>query len=133
MLRTVGAVMAGKGDWPEGLIPLTSLVAALREELKQAKASADPSMPFVVGPVVVEVNVVVRYEAEAKFGAKLWAFLDTGVGAKAGRETGHKATFTLTPTDPASPTGDVQITDQVEQRPPLVPPHQRIPPGPSGE
>lgn len=125
--------MAGNSDWPEGLIPLTSLVAALREELKQAKESADPSMPFVVGPVTVDVNVVVRYEAEAKFGAKLWAFLDTGVAAKAGRETGHKVTFTLTPQDPMSPTGDVQITDQVAQRPPLGDPHQRIPPGSSGE
>jgi hypothetical protein len=84
-------------EWPEGMLPLTSLVAALREELAQARAAADPSMPFVVGPVTMEVNVVVRWEAEAKFGAKLFALLDTGVTGKAGRESGHKVTFTLTP------------------------------------
>ncbi|TDL37477.1 trypco2 family protein [Kocuria rosea] len=122
--------MAGE-KWPDGLIPLTSLVAALRAELKQAKDSADPSMPFVVGPVTVEVNVVVRYEAEAKFGAKLWAFLDAGVGAKASRETGHKLTFTLTPTDPTSPTGDVHIEDQVVERPPLMDPRKHPPSAPS--
>lgn len=83
--------------WPEGMLPLTSLVAALREELAQARAATDPSMPFVVGPVTMEVNVVVRREAEAKFGAKLFALLDTGVTGKAGRESGHKVTFTLTP------------------------------------
>jgi hypothetical protein len=124
--------MAEQDRWPEGLIPLTSLVAALREELKQAKETADPSMPFTVGPVTVEVNVVVRYEAEAKFGAKLWAFLDAGVGAKAGRETGHKVTFTLTPTDPTTPTGDLHIADKVGQEPPLAAPRQGGPGNDSG-
>ncbi|MGN7200334.1 trypco2 family protein [Arthrobacter sp. SAFR-044] len=99
------------GNWPEGLIPLTSLVGALREELKQARESADPSMPFMVGPVSVEINVVVRYEAEAKFGAKLFAFLDAGISGKAGRDTGHKVSFVLTPRDPSRPDGDVVIHD----------------------
>ena len=105
--------MSGE-NWPEGLIPLTSLVNALRDELKQARESADPSMPFVVGPVSVEVNLVVRYEAEAKFGAKLFAFLDAGISGKAGRDTGHKVTFVLTPQDPSRPEGDVVIHDSDE-------------------
>lgn len=124
--------MAGE-QWPGGLIPLTSLVSALREELKQAKEAADPSMPFVVGPVTVEVNVVVRHEAQAKFGAKLFALLDTGVSGTAGRESGHKVTFTLTPRDPTNPTGDLHINDQVEQRPPLRDPRQQTPQTPSDQ
>lgn len=106
--------MVNGGDWPEGLIPLTSLVGALREEFKQARENADPSMPFVVGPVNVEVNVVVRYEAEAKFGAKLFAFLDAGIGGKAGRDTVHKVTFSLTPRDLSRPDGDMVIHDTTD-------------------
>lgn len=118
--------MENGGNWPEGLIPLTSLVAALREELKQAQKSADPSMPFVVGPVSVEVNVVVRYEAEAKFGAKLFAFLDAGISGKAGRDTGHKVSFVLTPRNPSRRDEDVVIEDTGEdsaaEPPPLKSP-----------
>jgi hypothetical protein len=42
----------------------------------------DPTMPLLVGPVTVEVHVVARREASATFGAKFFAFLDTGVDAK---------------------------------------------------
>jgi hypothetical protein len=57
-------------------------------------------LPFVVGPVTVEIDVVAKREASAKFGAKFFAFLDTGVEGKAGTERTHKLTLTLTPGDP---------------------------------
>lgn len=102
----------GAKEWPEGMLPLKSLVAVLREELTQARADADPLMPFLVGPVTMEVNVVVRREAEAKFGAKLFALLDTGIVGKAGQESGHKVTFTLTPR--SSSGEDLVIHDTTE-------------------
>ncbi len=93
-------------------MPVASLVDALRAELKQAQASADPELPFVVGPVIVEMNVVAKREVSAKFGAKFFAFLDTGVEGKAGSERTHKLTLTLTPVDPTSVDGQVRVGDQ---------------------
>lgn len=100
-------------------MPLASLVDALRAELKEAKGSADPELPFVVGPVTVEINVVAKREASAKFGAKFFAFLDTGVEGKAGSERTHKLTLTLTPGDPTSADGQLRVGDKTTGRPPL--------------
>ncbi len=100
-------------------MPLASLVDALRSELWEARDAADPAMPFVVGPVTVEINVVARREASAKFGAKFFAFLDTGVEGKAGRDTSHKLTLTLTPGDAASVDGQLRVGDRTTGRPPL--------------
>ena len=107
--------------WPDGLLPLASLVDALRDELRDARGRADPTLTFLVGPVTVELNVVARREASAKFGAKFFAFLDTGVEAKAGRDTTHKLTFTLTPGDPTSADGQLRVGDKTG-RPPLPSP-----------
>jgi hypothetical protein len=43
-------------------LPVASLVDASRAELKQARASADPDVPFVAGPVPVDINVVAKRE-----------------------------------------------------------------------
>jgi len=113
--------VAGEG-WPDGLVPLAAVVDALRDQLRVARASADPTMPFTVGPILVELSAVARREGNARFGVKVWV-IEAGAGGKLGRETTHKLTFTLTPTDPASPTGDLQIGDQEGQPPPLPPGH----------
>lgn len=105
--------MAGEG-WPNGLVPLAAVVDALRDQLRAARAVADPTLPFTVGPITVEMSAVARREGDARFGVRFWV-VDASGGGKLGRETTHKLTFTLTPA------GDLQVGDQEVQRPPLGP------------
>jgi len=106
--------------WPDGLVPLAAVVDALRDQLRAARAGADPTLPFTVGPILVELSAVARREADGRFGVKFWV-VEAGGGGTKGSEITHKLTFTLTPTDPSSPTGDFRVGDPEGQPPPLPP------------
>jgi len=89
-------------------VPLADFLAALREELRAARAARDPELPLEVGPVTVEFTVLTRREGEGKAGIKFWV-VDAGVTGKVTGESTQKVTMQLTPLDPAG--GSLRVGD----------------------
>jgi Trypsin-co-occurring domain 2 len=75
--------------------PLADFLAALRGELKAARAERDPDLPLEVGPVTVEFTVLTRQEGEGKAGIRFWV-ADAGVSGKLTGEATQKVTLQLT-------------------------------------
>lgn len=89
-------------------IPVADFIAALRGELKTARAERDPDLPLEVGPVTVEFTVLTRREGEGKAGIKFWV-VDAGVSGKLTGESTQKVTMQLTPLDAGG--GSLRVRD----------------------
>ena len=89
-------------------IPVADFIAALRDELKAARAERDPDLPLEVGPVTVEFTVLTRREGEGKAGIKFWV-VDAGVSGKLTGESTQKVTVQLTPLDAGG--GSLRVGD----------------------
>ncbi len=90
-------------------VPLADFVGALRDQLRLARADADPSLPIEVGPVTVEFTVMTRKEGEGRAGVKFWV-VDAGVSGKLASESTQKVTLELQPLTPGG-TGRARIRD----------------------
>ena len=93
-------------------IPVADFIAALRGELKAARAERDPDLPLEVGPVTVEFTVLTRREGEGKAGIKFWV-VDAGVSGKLTGESTQKVTVQLTPLDAGG--GSLRVRDTEER------------------
>ena len=87
----------------QDLIPLAEAVAALRSELGTAmKAGKGETLRFQLGPIELELNLVVSREAsaEGKLAFKIFGWgADASAGGKLADERTHRVKLTLTPVD----------------------------------
>jgi hypothetical protein len=85
----------------QDLIPLSEAIAALRKELTTAAAaSQNEALRFTVGPVELELNLVVQREVEAdgKLQFKIFGWgAEAGASGKLSDERSQKMKLTLTP------------------------------------
>jgi hypothetical protein len=86
-------------------MPLADFVAALREELEEARRQgAKQGLRFDVGPIELELETVATREASAKAGVRFWVVEAGGEGtATSGTTTRLKLVL--------SPVGGLQIGD----------------------
>jgi len=116
-------------------IPLSSVLSAIREELKEAQANSDPKNPLIVENIEVELQTMVTQTSEVegegsgKIELKVLDFLKLGeVEAKmAGKGGLEKATtqtikLTLSAKSLNEATGQLEqakVSDQVKHEPKL--------------
>jgi hypothetical protein len=85
----------------QDLIPLAEAIGALRKELSDAMAAGHgEALQFEVGPVELELNLVVQREAAADGKLKFKIFgwgAEAGVSGKLADERSHKVKLVLTP------------------------------------
>ncbi len=92
-------------------IKLSDMIVGLRKELQEAqKKAAKEKMKFTVENIVVEAQVKVTVDAEAKGSAKwkFWVFSEAAVEASGGiaRESVQTIRLTLKPSDDG---GDLKV------------------------
>jgi hypothetical protein len=92
-------------------VELADFVGALRDQIRQAQADADPNLPIEVGPITLEFTVTTRQEGEGKAGVKFWVVVEAGVSGKLGREATQKVTMQLIPRAPGGQ-GPARIRDR---------------------
>ena len=91
-------------------VELADFVAALRDQIRQAQADADPNLPIEVGPITLEFTVTTRREGEGKAGVKFWV-VDAEVSGKLANESTQKVTMQLIPRAPDGQ-GPARIRDR---------------------
>jgi hypothetical protein len=90
-------------------IPLADFVSALRAEIKDAQASADPDLPIDIDSVTVQFTVLTRREGEGGAGVRFWV-VDVGVRGRRASESTQTVTMQLTPLGPGGE-GRARIRD----------------------
>lgn len=95
-----------EGSVDDNKMPLAEFVAALREELEEARRlGAEQGLRFEVGPIELEMETIATREATAKAGVRFWVVEAGGEGtATSGTTTRLKLTL--------SPVGGLQIGDE---------------------
>jgi hypothetical protein len=82
-------------------VPLADLIFQLRSDLSYAAWQGESNdLKFVVGPVELELAVVVDASRGASGKAALWV-LDVGAEAKHATQVTHRIRLTLQPVDPS--------------------------------
>jgi len=79
------------------VLELSTVIKELRAELTKSMESArDESLKFEVGPIELEVTMVVSREAAVNGKVKFWV-LETGADAKVADAQTHRVKLTLKP------------------------------------
>jgi hypothetical protein len=99
------------------LIGLSDAVDALRRELTAARQSGQgqPTL-FEVGPVEIELSVVVKKSGSGRAGVNI-GVVTIGGGGGLAREQTHRVKITLTPKDRSTGSAPI-INDVVSELPP---------------
>lgn len=100
-------------------VPLASAIEVLRGELVEAvRAGEDQEIQFALGPVELELEVVVEKKVDGQAGIKFW-LVSIGGGASRSSGSTHTVRLTLTPTRRGAGEGqrqDVLVASDLEQR-----------------
>jgi hypothetical protein len=96
-------------------VPLARFVAGLREQLREAQASRDPSLQFAVGPVSVEFTMVTEQEGGPEAKVRFWV-VEAGGSARWSKGSTQKVSLTLTPVNEQGE--PVNIADRLAEMPP---------------
>ncbi|HEY6748799.1 MAG TPA: trypco2 family protein [Mycobacteriales bacterium] len=91
-------------------VPLADFVAALREEIKDARREADPEVPIELGPVTVEMTVLTRREGEGRAGLRFWV-VEAAATGKLATESTQRLTMELIPRGPGG-SGPARVRDR---------------------
>jgi hypothetical protein len=82
--------------WTVEKIGLSEAIAALRQELQDSMASANPDLRFKLGEVVLELELTLERSTTGKGGLKFWV-LDAGAERARSKASTHRVTVPLTP------------------------------------
>jgi hypothetical protein len=100
------------------LIPLAEAISALRAELKKAMVlGAGDDLQFEVGPVELELNLVVEREAktDGKLQFKIFGWgAEAGASGTLGDQRGHKVKLVLKPLSKEG--GSIKVSDKLDDK-----------------
>jgi hypothetical protein len=78
-------------------IPLSKALSDLRDELRDAKLSADPNLKLKITSIQLDLTLEAQTSESGEVKASFWSVVTGKVGAEHGRSRTHQLSLTIEP------------------------------------